>query len=528
MPDRDAEIAELVERLGAGDEDTRIAAGERLLGIGAPAAAKLLPVLAGGGREARKAASFLLGRLGAPSARATAALGTALGDEDPKVRKNAAVALGRAGEAGTRALLAALRTEPVEWVRRSIILALGRGGGPGAEAALGDWPAASPAEAEALRKARDRLRAAPPEAAWKPGVPLPVPLCAAVPVGLEDVAAEEARQQGHATNASGEPGVLRFAPATDPRSLLSELRCAHDLRLRLARGSTLHDVARADLPARIADLLGACEMLRHWERWIDTSEPELRYRFALDGLRLSKSGFRGVLAAVRDRLRGHGLEDAPSSYAVQVVVDAGPAATTAWLVPGFERDDRFAWREADVGASIHPVVAAGLARLVRRGGRGRVLDPTCGSATLLVERARLDPDVALLGIDASPSAIRAARRNVEAAGLAERIRLRRGDATDPSQWPGAAEVLANLPFGVRSRRRDRDLEGLYRGVVDGVARCLEPAGRALLYTGNRAALEAALGHRAGRLRIVEERRIESGGLAVGATILEPEGAAPID
>src|SRR5436305_3815041 len=199
-------------------------------------------------------------------------------------------------------------------------------------------------------------------------------------------------------------------------------------------------------------------------------------------------------------------------------IEADADATRIWLVPTFEADTRFAYRVSDVGASINPVVGACLARLVRRGERSVVVDPTCGSGTLLIERGLLDAGTMLSGIDISPTATRAATGNVIAAGLAARIAVRQGDGGDAAAWPDRCdEVLANLPFGMRTE--DRNLDGLYRRIVGNIARTLNPGGRALLYTTNAKTLIALL-RRTVKLKVIGERRVESGGVQVGLWIVE--------
>lgn len=140
-------------------------------------------------------------------------------------------------------------------------------------------------------------------------------------------------------------------------------------------------------------------------------------------------------------------------------------------------------------------------------GAGPVVDLFCGSGTLLAEagalalglapnrlRARwgferlpgwdpaiLDavraealpapgPGVTLHGVDLDPRALAAARRNLSAAGLAERAVLHEGDglAFDPPEGPGL--VVANPPWGERLeegtelwRRLGDRLKQSYRG-----------------------------------------------------------------
>jgi len=415
-----------------------------------------------------------------------------LHDESPQGRRIAAIALGKRGGAGAvAALRTALAREEVAWVRPSMILALGKIGGDEARAALAEIDALSDAETEALRKARDRVSGPAVGFSWRGDAPV----FAAVPVGLEDVAIAEA---GRATFVRR--GII--ALPSRPRGL----RCIYDLRILIAEGAAgafRETVKRAEVP---------------WREWIHSESHVLPYRFSLENARVTKQEFNGLLRLARETFSPQGLVDSPSSYAAMLRVEADADATRIWLVPTFEADERFAYRVNDVGASINPVVGACLARLVRRGDRSVVVDPTCGSGTLLIERALLDGGTMLSGIDISPTAIRAATGNVIAAGLAARIAVRLGDGGDAAAWPPQCdEVLANLPFGMRTE--DRNLDALYRRIVGNIARTLNPGGRALLYT-THAKTVIALLRRTAKLKVIEERRVESGGVQVGLWVVE--------
>lgn len=425
----------------------------------------------------------------------------ALTDQSPQSRRIAAIALGkRGGDGAVPALLAALAAEEVSWVRPSMILAVGRIGGDEARAALAVMEPRSDAEAEALRKARDRVSGPATGFSWRAvGPASPADVYASVPVGLEDVAVAEARAHGV------EASVVRKGTIGLPgRPPL--LRCIYDVRILVAEGPA----------GAYLDTLRKAEV--RWREWITSESDTLPYRFSLENVRVTKQEFNEVLRQARETFSRQGLTDSPSSYAAMLRVEADDDATRIWLVPTFEADERFAYRVADVGASINPVVGACLARLVRRGDRGVVIDPTCGSGTLLIERALLDAGTTFSGIDISPTAIRAAAGNVIEAGLAARIAVRQGDGGDAAAWPDRCdEVLANLPFGMRTE--DRNIDGLYRRVVGNIVRTLAPGGRALLYTAHAKTLIALL-RRTTKLKVTAERRVESGGVQVGLWLLE--------
>jgi putative N6-adenine-specific DNA methylase len=169
--------------------------------------------------------------------------------------------------------------------------------------------------------------------------------------------------------------------------------------------------------------------------------------------------------------------------------------------------DRRGYRVESTVAPLREQLTAAALLASGWNGRGPVVDPMCGSGTFLAEagaialglapnrlrehwgferlpgfgRALLervrseklaapDPDVELIGVDRDRSAIVAARRNLDAAGLAAHAILEIGDAfeLEPPAAPGL--VTVNPPHGVRLEaeaeawRRIGDLlKSRYRG-----------------------------------------------------------------
>lgn len=62
--------------------------------------------------------------------------------------------------------------------------------------------------------------------------------------------------------------------------------------------------------------------------------------------------------------------------------------------------------------------------------RGSLLDIGTGPGGLLVEMNRLAPEMTLTGLDASPSMVKRARKNMHRAGLARTITIREGNASN--------------------------------------------------------------------------------------------------
>jgi len=148
--------------------------------------------------------------------------------------------------------------------------------------------------------------------------------------------------------------------------------------------------------------------------------------------------------------------------------------------------DRRGYRAASIAAPVREQLAAACVLASGWDGRGPVVDPMCGSATLLIEAAWIalgwppgrlrrhwaferlpgydpqafteilqeplpvpDPDVRLFGNDSSGEALAAARANLERANLLDRTTLVRGDAAafEPPAVPGL--VVVNPPHGER-------------------------------------------------------------------------------
>jgi tRNA1(Val) A37 N6-methylase TrmN6 len=510
-------VRALVEALDTDDPRAQRQAGDRLAALGVAATGALLDALASASPRVRRSAAYLLGRQGA-SAPVVDALGRAVvADSEPKVRKNAAIALGTSGNtAGVPPLAAALQGESIGWVRPSLILAIGAIGGAEAFAALQAVVPQNDSEREALRKALERTQPRDRSVAWHPERARALPFLLEVPVGLEQIAIAEAKEHGLQPVVEVRPGLLRPPDGSAPWAMFSALRCVFHLLIPAGEGPSI----RPDLLSTgVTTLLAGSAMLREIHRWLTSGDGTIRYRLSLEGIRVRRDQLRDLLHAVRTVCQPLGLIDSPSNYDVEIVVAAGSGPSRLFIRPRFMTDTRFAYRQKDVGASINPVVGACLARLVRSTPGATTFDPTCGSGTLLIERALLDEGSRLQGHDISRTAVAAARANIAAAGLERRIQIDVGDAINLAQWPDCDEVIANLPFGLRTGRAELDLDRLYRALLAHLAVRLKPGGRAVLYTANNKLLETCLSAQRARLRVERRLRVQSGGVWCGVWVL---------
>lgn len=97
--------------------------------------------------------------------------------------------------------------------------------------------------------------------------------------------------------------------------------------------------------------------------------------------------------------------------------------------------------------SLHPPVAAAIARIADIQPGHVVLDPFTGAGTVLLEAARIQHDAHYLGSDRDRDALRLARLN---AAQRPQIQWRPGDARQLAQFaPRADRIITNPPWGRR-------------------------------------------------------------------------------
>jgi SAM-dependent methyltransferase len=149
-----------------------------------------------------------------------------------------------------------------------------------------------------------------------------------------------------------------------------------------------------------------------------------------------------------------------------------------------------AQRTVERPGALPPTIAAALAFLGNPAPGETILDPVCGSGTLLAEAYGYVQDAELIGIDADPAAVAAARANL---AHVPHHTLRQGDGTRTG-LPAASVTLflANLPFGKQYGDRATNPR-LYGDLLREMARVGVPgAWRAVLLSSDVESLDAAL------------------------------------
>ena len=421
----------------------------------------------------------------------------------PKVRKNAARLLGAMKDARDEdALLGALGREKTCFVIPSLILALGACGGRKAAEALEayvfpgeDAPENKKHRAEAesaRRKALDRLRGG--EAAIGPRkLAEPRTMLLVSPEGFSDVLCEELEELSIPHRAHPAGALVR----TDEPERAFLARCFTEI---------LYPVKK-DVPVDAKAIAEAC-----------AGRLDLPYRIELRGYEGDRRMLlEGIAAAI-------GGENSVSRYALELRVECGGRTCRISVKPCYLADRRFVYREKAIPASMQPALAACIVRYASRFVENgpeepSVLDACCGSGTLLIEREVFSPVGTLLGVDISKDALAAAEANVRAAKSGAKLigkDLARFTPREPVD-----EIYMNLPFGNRVGTHENN-RVLYSALASRLPEWLRKGGIAALYTMEYDLLDKCL-RREGRLRLLNRRRTEAGGLRPWLFIVRREG-----
>ncbi len=114
------------------------------------------------------------------------------------------------------------------------------------------------------------------------------------------------------------------------------------------------------------------------------------------------------------------------------------------------------YKQATVPGSLHPPLAAAMARLADIRPGHTVLDPCCGAGTLLIEAALAHPEAARYqGYDTARTAREAARTNKKMAAT-DHIRIHKADAARLPLPPATVDrVVCNPPWGTQVGPRAR-------------------------------------------------------------------------
>lgn len=436
----------------------------------------------------------------------------ALASGNAKLRKNAARLIGALEqERDAPALIQALKSETRRFVIPSILLALGSAGGDEALLALREYEIAEPSDETEQKHSREALAAknialdklSPPAKHEFTGFEGPVAAELRAPRNLVSALVKELKALKIEPHGIGSD---RLSVSTSDPGLLFKARSFYELLFPVA----------SNLPADPEAAAGATvpAMERFFTQYHSGAGP-YKYRLELRG-EFDRAAFaRDYVAAASSKL----LINSPSAYELELRFEArGENRMDTYIKLYTLHDKRFDYRLHALPASIHPATAAALLRYALPGVKpgARVMDPCCGSGTMLIERAMLAPCSAISGIDISARAIEAARANAAAAGV--RSKFSNKDYLRFTADILYDEVISNLPFGNRVGSHS-DNKMLYSGILDMLPKWLRKGGKAVLYTMEYNLLKRLISRRPG-LKLILQAKTEAGGLEPHVFVLE--------
>jgi SAM-dependent methyltransferase len=161
--------------------------------------------------------------------------------------------------------------------------------------------------------------------------------------------------------------------------------------------------------------------------------------------------------------------------------------------------------------STTPLVAEVLVRLAKVRAKDRVVDPFCGTGTILRAVRRREPSTRVLGLDHDPQAIAIARRN----GVAELGRAKAEALPLPRN--SVDRIITNLPFGKQVGTHHGNLT-LYPAVLHEIDRVLTSTGRAVLLTEDKRLLTKAIEQQKA-LKVARHRLLRYNGATPTAYVL---------
>ncbi|TNF25197.1 MAG: methyltransferase domain-containing protein [Deltaproteobacteria bacterium] len=329
----------------------------------------------------------------------------------------------------------------------------------------------------------------------------------AVAAGLTDFAGEH-RPHGlpgwAAVAAEGPPGALE-ALALGLRSALHVVRPIHAFTLEGddPLGQIQAEVAALDIP----------ELAPEGVRFRVTSRRTGQHPFTSEDVQ------RVAGAGVRDRAwRAVSLKD----FDVELRVDVRDARCLVGVQLTREPLARRGERPYLPHMALQANVAWALLHLARPEPAGpprELLDPFCGSGTILLEAAARWPTVHVAGGDTSEASVAGARANLAAAGHAGEIRV--GDAREADRlWADRRfdTVVSNPPFGKRIGP-NMSFTQLFGELLRALTAVTTPDARVALLVYKRGAFNQALReHPAFAVR--HARVIELGGLHPAILVLD--------
>ena len=224
-----------------------------------------------------------------------------------------------------------------------------------------------------------------------------------------------------------------------------------------------------------------------------TQTDPFRFRITVIGkMPLDKrSAFIRKCSFALEQASGRKLLNSASDYEVELrLMERKDGTFLPLLKLHTLKDPRFSYRRESIAASIHPADAALIAALTRTYliEDAQVLDPFCGVGTMLVERDIARRAKGLFGVDIFGEAIEKARENAK---LAEKeIHYVNRDFFDFTHKGLFDEIFTNMPIRGKKTREEQD--AFYQSFFEKAEDVLKPGGIMVLYSNEKGFIKKQL------------------------------------
>jgi 23S rRNA G2445 N2-methylase RlmL len=229
------------------------------------------------------------------------------------------------------------------------------------------------------------------------------------------------------------------------------------------------------------------------------------------------SDFVKNLSRELDELSCGNLRNSPSNYEVEIrIVEQNDRCNVFVKLYSFN-DNRFDYRKNELATSINPVTAAIVIKSIEKwiDSSANVIDPFCGTGTMLIERAKLEAVESLTGIDIYRRAISAAEVNSKLANV--NIELIDEDILSFYTSHLFDELITNMPFDNKSTTHNKYAD-LYSAFVNKIPSLVIKGGMAFVYTIEKQLFREVLMDNEA-LELLQEIKIESGRLTPHVFVL---------
>ncbi len=175
------------------------------------------------------------------------------------------------------------------------------------------------------------------------------------------------------------------------------------------------------------------------------------------------------------------LKNSPSDYELEIRLAENQEGQFVPFLKLFTFGrDCFSYRKYTVASSIRPEQAAVIVRLAKpyMQEQAQVLDPFCGVGTMLIERERICPAKVMYGVDIFGEAIAKAKENTKLAG--REIYYINRDFYEFTHKYAFDEIITDMPE--RGKKSKDEQDALYAAFFEKADKVLADKGRIIMYS----------------------------------------------